>query len=406
MSGLPGRGPSGAAGAGSATETVVRAPGKLYVAGEYAVVEPGFPAVLVAVDRYVTVRVTRAVGPGHITSDLHAGSRLEWHRLEGDMVVEPDEHPFSFVLAAMRIVEEVVAQLGESLQTFDLEITSELADDSGRKFGLGSSAAVTVATVRALCGHYQLDLSRMEQLKLALLAASDVQRSGSGGDVAASMFGGWIAYTAFDRDWARLQRANQPVATLITLDWPGLSVRRLPPPAGLELVVGWTGSPASTSHLVGGVQSRKSGVQLDYPRFLRESRQCVTGLADALADGDASAAQSAIRRNRELLRALGENTGVTIETPLLEHLIETAEQHGGAAKTSGAGGGDCGIVLAGDAADIEGMLADWERAGVQRLDLHAEQPEGQLPAGAAPGMSLSAAPPPAGAAGAASGGLG
>src|SRR5699024_8772835 len=38
----------------------VAAPGKLYVAGEYAVVTPGQPAILIAVDRYVTVTVTDA----------------------------------------------------------------------------------------------------------------------------------------------------------------------------------------------------------------------------------------------------------------------------------------------------------------------------------------------------------
>ena len=39
-------------------DVVSRAPGKLYIAGEYAVVEPGHRAVLVAVDRFITVRIT------------------------------------------------------------------------------------------------------------------------------------------------------------------------------------------------------------------------------------------------------------------------------------------------------------------------------------------------------------
>ena len=356
----------------------VRAPGKLYIAGEYAVVETGCPAVLVAVDRYVTVRVRNAVETGRITSDLGAGSWLEWHRRDSDMVIEPDAAPFSFVLAAMRIVEEVVAELGEPLQVFDLNITSELDDDSGRKFGLGSSAAVTVATIRALCAHYGLDLSRMEQLKLALLASIEVQRSGSGGDVAASMFGGWIAYTAFDRDWARLARAHQSLVELLSVEWPGLSVRRVAPPDGLRLLVGWTGSPASTSRLVGGVQSRKAQGRMNYPQFLTESCRCVTTLVDALNEGDREGILAGIRRNRELLRQLGERTGITIETPKLRHLIETAEERGGAAKTSGAGGGDCGIVLIADNADIDGMLAVWERADIRVLNLYVHQPEGPV----------------------------
>lgn len=380
--------------------TEVRAPGKLYIAGEYAVVESGFPAVLIAVDRYITVRVSPAAADtGHITTDQNPGSRLEWYRRgtpdgTSAMVIEPDQDQFSFVLAAVRLVEEAAVSLGVELQVYDLDITSELDDDSGRKFGLGSSAAVTVATVRALCQHYQLGLTRMEQLKLALLASIEVQRSGSGGDVAASMFGGWIAYTSFDRRWARRQRTMRPALDLVRDTWPGLSVRPLNPPDHLRLLVGWTGSPASTSRLVDDVQSNKSPSDLDnaayeaaaprewdYSRFLEESRECVEAFVDALDRDIPAAVFAGIRRNRGLLHELGLHTGTTIETPTLTRLIETAEAHGGAAKTSGAGGGDCGIVLIdpdSPDSDIDDLLATWERADIRMLSLHVHQPEEQV----------------------------
>ena len=34
-----------------------KAPGKLYIAGEYAVVENGYPAILVALDQFVTCSI-------------------------------------------------------------------------------------------------------------------------------------------------------------------------------------------------------------------------------------------------------------------------------------------------------------------------------------------------------------
>ena len=157
------------------------------------------------------------------------------------------------------------------------------------------------------------------------------------------------------------------------MDWPGLSVHRVAPPDGLRLLVGWTGSPASTSRLVGGVQSRKAKGRMDYPQFLTESSRCVEALVKALNDGDREGTLAGIRRNRELLRQLGERTGITIETPKLRHLIESAEERGGAAKTSGAGGGDCGIVLIDDDADIDGLLATWERADIRILNLYVHQ---------------------------------
>ena len=35
----------------------VKAPGKLYIAGEYAVTEPGYKSVLIAVNRFVTASI-------------------------------------------------------------------------------------------------------------------------------------------------------------------------------------------------------------------------------------------------------------------------------------------------------------------------------------------------------------
>ena len=35
----------------------VKAPGKLYIAGEYAVTEPGYKSILIAVNRFVTATI-------------------------------------------------------------------------------------------------------------------------------------------------------------------------------------------------------------------------------------------------------------------------------------------------------------------------------------------------------------
>lgn len=51
----------------------VSAPGKLYIAGEYAVVETGHPAVIAAVDQFVTVTVESARKVGSIQSAQYSG---------------------------------------------------------------------------------------------------------------------------------------------------------------------------------------------------------------------------------------------------------------------------------------------------------------------------------------------
>ena len=368
------------------------APGKLYIAGEYAVVEPGHQAVLVAVDRFITVRITQAedggsAGPtGHISSTLYEAQSLTWYRHPEDGVVMVDKQFDDYVVSAIRMVEQMVREAGGPLRYFDLDVSSELDDGCGRKLGLGSSSAVTVATVRAVARFYGLVLDDMAVYKLALLATDAVQPIGSGGDIAASSFTGWVAYTSPDRAWLHQVSGapgtgNSPggsagLSELVRMDWPLLSIRRLPAP-GLRLSVGWTGSPASTPRLVADVQAHTRGAQdAAYTAFLRESEACLSALTLALREDDGGEIGLRIQEGRRLLSGLSRTSGITIETPQLRRLVEIAQEHGAVAKSSGAGGGDCGIALCPPGTDMAAMHAAWESAGIQPLDLRVHSHSG------------------------------
>ena len=368
------------------------APGKLYIAGEYAVVEPGHQAVLVAVDRFITVRITQAedggsAGPtGHISSTLYEAQSLTWYRRPEDGVVMVDKQFDDYVVSAIRMVEQMVREAGGPLRYFDLDVSSELDDGCGRKLGLGSSSAVTVATVRAVARFYGLVLDDMAVYKLALLATDAVQPIGSGGDIAASSFTGWVAYTSPDRAWLHQVSGapgtgNSPggsagLSELVRMDWPLLSIRRLPAP-GLRLSVGWTGSPASTPRLVADVQAHTRGAQdAAYTAFLRESEACLSALTLALREDDGGEIGLRIQEGRRLLSGLSRTSGITIETPQLRRLVEIAQEHGAVAKSSGAGGGDCGIALCPPGTDMAAMHAAWESAGIQPLDLRVHSHSG------------------------------
>ena len=368
------------------------APGKLYIAGEYAVVEPGHQAVLVAVDRFITVRITEAEDggsadpTGHISSTLYETQSLTWYRRPEDGVVMVDKQFDDYVVSAIRMVEQMVREAGGPLRYFDLDVSSELDDGCGRKLGLGSSSAVTVATVRAVARFYGLVLDDMAVYKLALLATDAVQPIGSGGDIAASSFTGWVAYTSPDRAWLHQVSGapgtgNSPggsagLSELVRMDWPLLSIRRLPAP-GLRLSVGWTGSPASTPRLVADVQAHTRGAQdAAYTAFLRESEACLSALTLALREDDGGEIGLRIQEGRRLLSGLSRTSGITIETPQLRRLVEIAQEHGAVAKSSGAGGGDCGIALCPPGTDVAAMHAAWESAGIQPLDLRVHSHSG------------------------------
>lgn len=354
---------------------VARAPGKLYIAGEYAVVEPGHRAVLVAVDRFITVHITPCSPAGEyagtISSRLYANGSRSWRRRPQDGQAEAVGGEDDYIISAIRVVETLVTQGGGRPRSFDLSVSSELEENDGRKLGLGSSSAVTVATVRAVATFYGMAADDLTVYKLAMLASDTVQPIGSGGDIAASAMTGWVAYTSPDRSWLRRARQRArvggSVSDLVEADWPGLSVRRLPPPS-LRLQAGWTGAPASTPALVADVQAGSHGAD-DYAVFLRDSQDCLARLITAIEDDDTAQIMRQIARNRALLAGLSRISGRTIETAELARLVEIALEHGAAAKSSGAGGGDCGIALCTPATDLVALRAAWETAGILPLDL-------------------------------------
>ena len=339
---------------------VSRAPGKLFIAGEYAVVEPGEPAVLVAVDRHLTVRLTEAGGPGRVRSGR---SMLAWRHAGDGVAVVTGRN--DYVTAAIGAVESLRAARGLPARYFDLDLTSDLTDTDGRKLGLGSSSAVVVAIMAALDRFHGLALTPLQRFRLALLATIEVSPNASGGDLAVATFGGWIHYTSPDRDALVARRAEVGLAETLDSDaWDGCGVTPLPSPESLQLLVGWTGEPASTPRLVERV--RRPRDVASYGGFISDSRVCVNDLVAGLGKGDVA---DSIRRARALLQGLARDTGIEIETAALARLCDIAERHGAAAKPSGAGGGDCGVALAGHGLPMIGMLREWESNDIRPLDL-------------------------------------
>lgn len=453
------------------------APGKLYIAGEYAVVD-GCAAIVAAVNRYVKVTVDDdnllirdshgktynscdfnkkesektnlkkldlPTFYGKITSESKNYKPLYWKRgifgrefildekdaedinmsakdstdacdlpaekspatsdeQNQDSQIKKLKKIYSYVFSAMQVVDNFARETKEvknvlldegnpAINLYNLQIESDLDDKkTGKKYGLGSSAAVTVAAVRALCKWYGLTLTTPELCKLAIIASSLVKKSGSGGDVAASTYGGWVMYRAYNREWLEaeiemIESGDSSLHKLLRKKWPRFEVKRLKVGAGLRLLVGWTGSPASSAELVGSVKAGVKAGDLTahnpaktsakayaktYEDFCVQSEKCVQKIANALENGRIDALLSGFARNRALLKDLGEITGTLIETPKLTRLIEVANGAGLPAKTSGAGGGDCGIAIA-RAEDFDAVFArieeEWQNSGIEALNL-------------------------------------
>lgn len=349
----------------------VKIPGKLFLAGEYAVVEAGYPAVIAALDQYLTVTIEPS-DHGLLHSSQQADLYLTWERQEGIVHVQGD-HPYALIETAMQVTEAYLTAKGQSCQaTYSLAVQSDLDDQtSGAKYGLGSSGAVTVATVKALLTYYGHRPDALLTYKLAALAQTKLGMTGSFGDLAASSFGGLIAYHSLDRSWLLGKMAELSLLDLVESDWQGLSISPIQLPEGLDLLVGWTGSAASTDRLVSQMESQKSQAEKEHihSQFLADSKTCVEQLIVACQTNDSASVRQAIAQNRKLLQDFARGMGLVIETPRLSQLCDLAQTYGAVAKSSGAGGGDCGICLVDSKEQKVAIEKAWQQAGILPLQL-------------------------------------
>ncbi|MEG3309614.1 phosphomevalonate kinase [Streptococcus suis] len=349
----------------------VKIPGKLFLAGEYAVVEAGYPAVIAAVDQYLTVTIETS-DQGSLHSSQKADLYLTWER-KGNEISIQDDHPYALIESAMQMTEEYLTAKGYACHgTYSLSVQSDLDDQaSGAKYGLGSSGAVTVATVKALLTYYGHPADELLTYKLAALTQTKLGMTGSFGDLAASSFGGLIAYHSLDRSWLLGKMAELSLLDLVESDWQSLSIIPIQLPQGLDLLVGWTGSAASTDRLVSQMENQKSQAEKEqiHVQFLADSKICVEQLIVACQTNDLVSARQALAQNRKLLQDFARGMGLVIETPQLSQLCDLAQTYGAVAKSSGAGGGDCGICLVDSKEQKVAIEKAWQQAGILPLQL-------------------------------------
>ncbi len=352
-------------------DTLVKVPGKLFIAGEYAVVDGG-PAIILAVDQYLTVAIRKCDRSGSLTSSQNPDLNVSWLRTNQGLHFT-SSHPYALVQSAMQVTEDYVAEVLGSIEgCYDLRISSDLVDhETGFKYGLGSSGAVTVAVVRALLTHFGMEQEPLLVYKLAVIAQHRIGLKGSFGDLAASSFGGWLAYRRPDEAWLSERLNTSPLQKVLRESWPGLMIQGLSLPKQLHFLAGWTQAVSSTDQFLNQMksQTQSQGKSQYHQQFLLESRSCVEGLIAAFQAGECSAIQAGIQKNRHLLKTYAEEMDLLIETPALRQLIDIAETQGAVAKTSGAGGGDCGICLVEKTSHIPKIQSAWRDAGIYPLNL-------------------------------------
>ena len=285
--------------------------------GEHAVLR-GQPAIVCAISKRMRVILTPREDPA-----VRLHSALGEHETSLDELA-PNES-FRFVLGAIRACREGLKQ------GFELEIRSEMS----HQMGLGSSAAVTVATLAALAGAQGQVPAPECLLECGTKIIRKVQGGvGSGVDVAASTYGGCLRFFAETLEVVKLSTTPQ-------------------------LTVLYSGSKTPTPEVIAVVEENRKKL----PEVHAELDALIGAVArrafEAAARGDWPAMGELMNVNQGLMDALGVNNARLAE--LVYKLREDPHVHG--SKISGSGLGDCVVGLG------KAMRRDW---GVPSLAVHVD----------------------------------
>jgi mevalonate kinase len=288
-------------------QVTASAPGKTILFGEHAVVY-GKPAIAAAVDRRAYVKVERREeSRTHVNvEELGVSGFLDLEK----QIIELEKGQNN----RKGILEYVLKALIKTDTVDDLEVTINLDIPIGA--GLGSSAAVTVATILSSSKLNGITLTMDEIAKLAHQVELEVQGAASPIDTTLSTYGG-IIYLSRD--------AGEIIKIDVNTEIP--------------IVIGYTSQRGNTGKLVESVrQKMESHPQVMIP-ILNSIEALTNGAREAMIMGDHKMIGEFMNINHGLLDAIGVNTEE------LSKMVFVARKSGAiGSKLTGAGGG--GSIIA------------------------------------------------------------
>ena len=323
--------------------TIVKTCGKLYWAGEYAILEPGQLALIKAIPIYMTAEI-KASNNYRLYSDMFSYS----------VDLRPDSS-YALIQETVALVEEYLTAQGVELQTFSLEIRGKM-EREGKKFGLGSSGSVVVLVIKAMLAFYDRPAERNLLFKLASAVLLKRGDNGSMGDIACIVSEDLVLYQSFDREKVAQWLEKEDLSTVLARDW-GFSIRSVEPALEFDFLVGWTKEVAVSSHMVKQIKHNMNA------SFLQASKETVDSLVRALQEGQEEKIMELLEQASQLL----ENLSSDIYTPSLRQLKNASQDLKAVAKSSGAGGGDCGIALSFDQDSTTLLKKRWADLGIELL---------------------------------------
>jgi len=318
------------------------APGKLILLGEYAVLE-GAPALVAAVDRRAKVKITSNNLPYHrFSSSLLDEDNIRFIYADGKLEVftpleSDNEDILNFVRKLLSyLFSNVTNPVVDNPHIDIVADTNTFYQNHGKKLGLGSSAALTVALVAGFLEYTRNtnheSLSKEDIFQYALQAHRAVQGSmGSGIDIAASVFGNLLRYRITPDETHR---------------WEYEPIERFP--GELQMLPIWTKISASTPHLLRHLNQFKQNDPAVYRNVMDELSLLSDDGIEAFASSEIAEFLEITEQYYQAMLNLGKVAGISIISDIHRETHNIVSSVGGVYKPSGAGLGDFGIAFTDD----------------------------------------------------------
>lgn len=343
----------------------VSAPGKLILIGEYVVLE-GAPALVSAVNRFAEVQLEESNDEYFTVNAPSIGLQNVRYSLSdnGLITFTPDvSRDDQKKLTFFKSTFEYAWQYCKSLKIVSSSLNISINTDSfysqklSTKLGFGSSAAMTVALVKALFKFIDKNVDdeevRQQLFRVSLAAHKNAQGNvGSGIDVGASAFGGVLQYRVGINN-----KAEHLIPEKVEI-WNNL-----------PMLTVFTGSSESTRKMVFGVNEMKKKKPDAYRELMIELESTSKEGCEAYKSKNLFAFLNSIKTYHVQMNLLGKSSGMPIISPVHQQIARMVHQSGGAYKPSGAGSGDIGIAFAESFEQLQKIRNEIEKNDFHCIDV-------------------------------------
>lgn len=299
-------------------QVIASAPGKVTLFGEHAIVY-GEPAIVTAISRRLYVKTTLRSDKNLKISAMDLkipGIVLTFISDTGELTLETDYGRVVSAVSYIKKAVELTANYVGEMKGANIEVRSTMPVGAG----LGTSAAVAVATVASYAYALGYELSQREIAKLGHRTELEVQGAASPMDTSIATYGGTLYIKP---------RTGEPIIEHLKLknEYP--------------IVIGYVERKSTTKELVAKVKRLKRKREEIISTIIRLIGKVTEEAKKALLKGNVVEVGELMNINHGLLDALG------VSTKELNDLVYAARQAGAlGSKLTGAGGGGCMIALA------------------------------------------------------------